>query len=153
MKPHGMIDSLRNEKRIIVDQLILIQRKNEIDKLLFDFIENIGSIKQIFYIFIYYSMSTKEKTTKKNIKKSEKVDKKLILQKWDEITKWKLANANQKWFFSLEQKEQDFIESMFIIVVQMCPELTWENFIDRLRKADRVKVWEKAIIKKLIWEL
>ena len=98
-------------------------------------------------------MSTKEKTTKKNIKKSEKVDKKLILQKWDEITKWKLANANQKWFFSLEQKEQDFIESMFIIVVQMCPELTWENFIDRLRKADRVKVWEKAIIKKLIWEL
>jgi hypothetical protein len=41
---------------------------------------------------------------------------------------------------------------MFIIVVQMCPELTWENFIDRLRKADRVKVWWKAIIKKVIWE-
>jgi hypothetical protein len=40
----------------------------------------------------------------------------------------------------LEQKEQDFIESMFIAVVQMCPELTWENFIDRLRKTDRVKV-------------
>ena len=122
-------------------------------KLSFDFVNNIGSIKQIFYIFIYYSMSTKEKTTKKNIKKSEKVDKKLILQKWDEVTKWKLANANQKWFFSLEQKEQDFIESMFIIVVQMCPELTWEDFIDRLRKADRVKVWGKAIIKKVIWEL
>ena len=122
-------------------------------KLSFDFVNNIGSIKQIFYIFIYYSMSTKEKTTKKNIKKSEKVDKKLILQKWDEVTKWKLANANQKWFFSLEQKEQNFIESMFIIVVQMCPELTWEDFIDRLRKADRVKVWGKAIIKKVIWEL
>ena len=97
-------------------------------------------------------MPTKEKTTKKNIKKSEKVDKKFILQKWDEITKWKLANANQRWFFSLEQKEQDFIESMFIAVVQMCPELTWESFIDRLRKADRVKVWWKAIIKKVIWE-
>ena len=122
-------------------------------KLSFDFVNNIGSIKQMFYIFIYYSMSTKEKTTKKNIKKSEKVDKKLILQKWDEVTKWKLANANQKWFFSLEQKEQDFIESMFIIVVQMCPELTWENFIDRLRKADRVKAWWKAILKKVIWEL
>jgi hypothetical protein len=39
----------------------------------------------------------------------------------------------------LEQKEQDFVESMFMIVVQMCPELTWEDFIDRLRKADRVK--------------
>ena len=122
-------------------------------KLSFDFVNNIGSIKQIFYIFIYYSMSTKEKTTKKNIKKSEKVDKKLILQKWDEVTKWKLANANQKWFFSLEQKEQNFIESMFIIVVQMCPELTWEDFIDRLRKADRVKAWWKAILKKVIWEL
>lgn len=122
-------------------------------KLSFDFVNNIGSIKQIFYIFIYYSMSTKEKTTKKNIKKSEKVDKKLILQKWDEVTKWKLANANQKWFFSLEQKEQDFIESMFIIVVQMCPELTWEDFVDRLRKADRVKAWWKAIIKKVIWGL
>ena len=96
-------------------------------------------------------MSTKEKTTKKNIKKSEKVDKKLILQKWDEVTKWKLANANQKWFFSLEQKEQDFIESMFIIVVQMCPELTWEIFVERLRKVDRVRDWWKAIIRKVIW--
>lgn len=97
-------------------------------------------------------MPTKEKTTKKNIKKSEKVDKMFIAKKWDEITKWKLANVNQRWFFSLEQKEQDFVESIFMIVVQMCPELTWEIFIDRLRKADRVKVWWKAIIKKVIWE-
>ena len=51
-----------------------------------------------------------------------------------------VSKCKSKWFFSLEQKEQDFIESMFIIVVQMCPELTWENFIDRSRKADRVKV-------------
>jgi hypothetical protein len=41
---------------------------------------------------------------------------------------------------------------MFIAVVQMCPELTWENFIDRLRKTDRVKVWGKTVIKKVIWE-
>ena len=106
----------------------------------------------MFYVFNYYIMIKKEKTTKKNTKNSEKVDKLFLAKKWDEITKWKLVNANQKWFFSLEQKEQDFIESMFIIVVQMCPELTWENFIDRLRKADRVKVWWKAIIKKVIWE-
>ena len=95
----------------------------------------------------------KKKTTKKNTKKSEKVDKLFLAKKWDEITKWKLANANQKWFFSLEQKEQDFIESIFIIVVQMCPELTWENFIERLRMVDRVKVWWKAIAKKVIWKL
>ena len=97
-------------------------------------------------------MPTKEKTTKKNTKKNEKVDKMFIAKKWDEITKWKLANANQRWFFSLEQKEQDLIESIFMIVVQICPELTWEDFVDRLRKADRVKAWWKAIIKKVIWE-
>ena len=98
-------------------------------------------------------MPTKEKTTKKNIKKCEKVDKLFLAKKWDEITRWKLVNANQKWFFSLEQKEQDFIESTFMIVVQMCPELTWENFIERLRMVDRVKVWWKAIAKKVIWKL
>ena len=93
----------------------------------------------------------KKKTTKKNTKKSEKVDKLFLAKKWDEITKWKLANANQKWFFSLEQKEQDFIESIFIIVVQMCPELIWEIFVERLRKVDRVRDWWKAIIRKVIW--
>ena len=93
----------------------------------------------------------KKKTTKKNTKKSEKVDKLFLAKKWDEITRWKLANANQKWFFSLEQKEQDFIESIFIIVVQMCPELTWEIFVECLRKVDRVRDWWKAIIRKVIW--
>jgi hypothetical protein len=44
MKLHGMLDFLKNEKKIIVDQLILIQRRNEIDKLSIDFMENIGSI-------------------------------------------------------------------------------------------------------------
>jgi len=44
MKLHGMLDFLKNEKRIIVDQLIYNQRGNEIGKLLFDFIENNGSI-------------------------------------------------------------------------------------------------------------
>lgn len=98
-------------------------------------------------------MIKKEKNTKKVSKKSEKVDKLFLAKKWDEIAKWKLANINQKWFFSLEQKEQDFIESTFMIVVQMCPELTWENFIERLRMVDRVKVWWKAIAKKVIWKL
>lgn len=81
MKLHGMLDSLKNEKKIIVDQLILIQRRNEIDKLSIDFIENIGSIKLIFYIFIYDIMLKKEKTTKKNTKNSEKVDKLFLAKK------------------------------------------------------------------------
>ena len=93
----------------------------------------------------------KKKLLKIIPKKSEKIDKLFLAKKWDEITRWKLANANQKWFFSLEQKEQDFIESIFIIVVQMCPELIWEIFVERLRKVDRVRDWWKAIIRKVIW--
>ena len=99
MKLHGMTDFLKNEKRIIVDQLIYNRKRNEINKLSFDFIENIGRIKLIFYIFIYDIMLKKEKTTKKNTKKSEKVDKLFLAKKWDEITKWKLANANQNGSF------------------------------------------------------
>jgi hypothetical protein len=81
MKLHGMLDFLKNEKKIIVDQLILIQRRNEIDKLSIDFMKNIGSIKLIFYIFIYDIMLKKEKTTKKNTKNSEKVDKLFLAKK------------------------------------------------------------------------
>ena len=81
MRLLGMIDFLKNEKRIIVDQLIYNRKRNEINKLSFDFIENIGSIKLIFYIFIYDIMLKKEKTTKKNTKKSEKVDKLFLAKK------------------------------------------------------------------------
>lgn len=76
-----MTDFLKNEKRIIVDQLIYNRKRNEINKLSFDFIENIGSIKLIFYIFIYDIMLKKEKTTKKNTKNSEKVDKLFLAKK------------------------------------------------------------------------
>ena len=76
-----MTDFLKNEKRIIVDQLIYNQRGNEIGKLLFDFIENIGSIKLMFYVFNYYIMIKKEKTTKNNTKKSEKIDKLFLAKK------------------------------------------------------------------------
>lgn len=81
MRLLGMIDFLKNEKRIIVDQLIYNRKRNEINKLSFDFIENIGSIKLIFYIFIYDIMLIKEKTTKKNTKNSEKVDKLFLAKK------------------------------------------------------------------------
>ena len=81
MQLHDMIDSLKNEKKIIVDQLIYNRKRNEINKLSFDFIENIGRIKLIFYIFIYDIMLKKEKTTKKNTKKSEKVDKLFLAKK------------------------------------------------------------------------
>jgi hypothetical protein len=76
-----MTDFLKNEKRIIVDQLIYNRKRNEINKLSFDFIENIGSIKLMFYVFNYDIMIKKERTTKKNTKKSEKVDKLFLAKK------------------------------------------------------------------------
>ena len=81
MKLHGMTDFLKNEERIIVDQLIYNRKRNEINKLSFDFIENIGSIKLMFYVFNYYIMIKKEKTTKNNTKKSEKIDKLFLAKK------------------------------------------------------------------------
>jgi hypothetical protein len=81
MRLLGMIDFLKNEKRIIVDQLIYNRKRNEINKLSFDFIENIGSIKLMFYVFNYDIMIKKERTTKKNTKKSEKVDKLFLAKK------------------------------------------------------------------------
>ena len=50
---------------------------------------------------------------------------------------WKVKNATQRWFFSLEEKEQNFLETTYMIVVQICPELTWEDFLNRLSKTDK----------------
>jgi hypothetical protein len=36
----------------------------------------------------------------------------------------------------LEENEQNFLERIYIIVVQMCPDLSWEDYLDRLRKLD-----------------
>ena len=72
---------------------------------------------------------------------------KFLAEKWKEIVEWKLKNSTQKWFFSLEEKEQDFLERIYIIVVQMCPELSWEDYLDRLRKIDNYDKWAKSVVK------
>jgi len=50
---------------------------------------------------------------------------------------WKVKNSVQRWFFSLEEKEQNFLETTYMIVVQICPELSWEDFLYRLSKTDK----------------
>ena len=97
-------------------------------------------------------MPKKETTTKKT-KKLNETDRKNIAKRGKEFTDWMMKNVNQKWFFSLEEREQKLLEMSYVVVLQICPELTWENFIERLRMVDRVKVWWKAIAKKVIWKL
>jgi hypothetical protein len=50
---------------------------------------------------------------------------------------WKIKNSTQKRFFSLEEKEQSFLETTYMIVVQICSELSWEDFLKRLSKTDK----------------
>jgi hypothetical protein len=49
----------------------------------------------------------------------------------------KIKNSTQKRFFSLEEKEQSFLETTYMVVVQICPELSWEDFLKRLSKTDK----------------
>ena len=87
-------------------------------------------------------------------KESSKVKsmRKKVTEKWKEIMEWKVKYATQKWFFSLEEKEQAFLETTYMIVVQICPELTWGNFLDRLKKADKINTWAKSVIRTVIWK-
>ena len=96
-------------------------------------------------------MPKKESLKIKKLDPEELANKKIILEKWDEIVKWKIKNATQKRFFSLEDREQQFLETTYLIVVQTCPELTWENYLDRLRKGENCNDITKSVIKKTIW--
>ena len=96
------------------------------------------------------SKKTPVKAKKEGIK--EKLKRKVVTEKWKEIMEWKVKNATQRWFFSLEEKEQNFLETTYMIVVQICPELTWEEFLNRLSKTDKFNTWAKSIIKKVVWK-
>ena len=56
-----------------------------------------------------------------------------------------LKNANQKWFFSLEEREQKLLETSYVVILQICPELTWEDYLNRLRIADTCNKTTKAV--------
>lgn len=93
----------------------------------------------------------KKVTTKKTSTKSEKgnkMDKKLFAKRNKEIAEWKVRNSTQKWFFSLEENEQKLLENTYIVVMQMCPDLTWEDYLKRLRIIDKCNATTKSVIKK-----
>lgn len=87
----------------------------------------------------------------KNIKsKKDSAYKKIVIQKGEELVKWKAENAAQRRFFSLEEKEQRLLEKTYIIFAQVCPELTWQDYIDRLRISERQDSVTKAVLKKIL---
>ena len=69
-----------------------------------------------------------------------------LVKKWWEIWAWKLKYATQKWFFSLDEDQQSFIETTYMVVLQLCPDLWWEDYLDRMRKAHACNVWFEKIV-------
>ena len=90
---------------------------------------------------------TKKETTTKKTKKISTADKKNIAKRGKEFTDWMMKNVNQKWFFSLEEREQKLLEMSYVVVLQICPELTWEDYLNRLRIADTCSRTSKAVKK------
>ena len=95
-----------------------------------------------------------KKTLAKAKEENEKIKSKgkKVTEKWKEIMDWKLKNSTQKWFFSLEEKEQSFLETTYLIVVQICPELSREDFLNRLSRTDKFNTWAKSVIKRAVWK-
>jgi len=92
----------------------------------------------------------KKNTTDKKAEK-DMSHKKLVIKKWDELIKWEAKNLTQKRFFSLEEKEQSLLKKTYIIFAQVCPELDWEDYLDRLRKSDKQDAVTKSVLKKVLW--
>lgn len=92
--------------------------------------------------------STAIKKTSTKVEKENKMDRKLFAKRSKEIAEWKVKNSVQKWFFSLEENEQKLLENTYVVVMQMCPDLTWEDYLKRLRIIDKCNTTTKSVIKK-----
>lgn len=90
------------------------------------------------------STDKKVSTTKKKMNDNTK---KLISQRTKEFMEWKVKNVDQKWFFSQDERSQRLLEDTYVIVLQLCPNLTWEDYINRLRIADNCDKTKKGISK------
>ena len=75
----------------------------------------------------------------------------IILQRGEELLKWKSENAVQKRFFSLPENEQRLLEKTYIIFAQVCPNLAWKDYLNRLSKSDKFDTTTKNVLKKVTW--
>lgn len=94
-------------------------------------------------------MPRKETAKKETSTKEEKSIKTLIAKRGNEFSEWKAKNATQKRFFTLEDREQKLLETSYIVVLQYCPELSWEEYLNRLRTADNCNAKTKTIWKQI----
>ena len=95
-------------------------------------------------------MTKKETTTKKpivKVKKLSKDEKEFIKKRGKEFLEWKKKNITQKWFFSLEEREQKLIETSYIAIMQLCPDLKREDYLNSVRIADNCSRTSKAVKK------
>ena len=56
-------------------------------------------------------------------------------------------NVNQKWFFWLEEREQNLLKMAYLVQIKNNPELWREEYINSLRLADKWNTITKGIIK------
>ena len=91
-------------------------------------------------------MSKKESVTKNNRKEKESINR-IIAQKSKELLDWEVKNANQKWFFWLEGREQKLLKMTYLVRIKNNPELWREEYINNLRLADKWNTVTKGIIK------
>ena len=73
----------------------------------------------------------------------------IILQRGEELLKWKSENAVQNRFFSLPENEQRLLEKTYIIFAQVCPNLAWKDYLNRLSKSDKFDTTTKNVLKKV----
>ena len=91
-------------------------------------------------------MTKKESATKNNRKEKESINK-IIAQKSKELVDWEIKNVNQKWFFWLEEREQNLLKMAYLVQIKNNPGLWREEYINSLRLADKWNTVTKEIIK------
>jgi len=92
-------------------------------------------------------------TKNNNIDTKTRKDKsyeKIVVKKGEDLLKWKAENSAQKRFFSLEDREQKLLEKTYIIFAQICPDLSREDYLNRLSKSDKWDTATKAVLKKVL---
>ena len=92
---------------------------------------------------------SESKKTAKKVCKSNRWNENQIKQRAKEFAEWKTKNTIQKRFFSLEEREQKLLETSYVVILQLCPELTREDYLKRLSIADNYSAKTKDIIKDL----
>jgi hypothetical protein len=64
--------------------------------------------------------------------------------------KMEIKLCKSKAIFSLDEREQDLVETSYMVFVQLVPQLTWEDSLDNFRKTDDCKNKTKSVVKNVV---